>query len=369
MTSLPAHPFNAARLRQARQRRGLTKVALGRAVGLTARRIAEYENEGVAPPPATVAAVAEALGFPPTFFFRPDPPDVSADNVSFRSFSRLAAGRRDAALSAAATGVELTRWLDRRLDLPAPDVSDLAYTEPEIAAVALRSEWGLGEDPMPNAIHLLEAHGVRVLSIVEDCAQLDAFSLWSDGVPFVFLTAHKSPERARWDAAHELGHLVLHTGHRPQGRQQEQEADAFAAALLLPRLGVLGQAPRVPSLRDIVDHKIIWRVSALAYIRRLHQLGAITDWHYRSLVVEASRAGYRREEGDIERETSKLVPAALRLLAEDGIGARELASQLDVPVEELRGLLFGAVGAPMVALDGGGERTVAARAPLHLAGG
>jgi Zn-dependent peptidase ImmA (M78 family)/DNA-binding XRE family transcriptional regulator len=368
MTSSAA-PFNPLRLRQARQRRGLTKVALGRAVGLTARRIAEYENEGVAPPPATVAAVAEALGFPPTFFFRPDPPDVSADNVSFRSFSRLAAGRRDAALSAAATGVELTRWLDRRLDLPAPDVSDLAYTEPEIAAVALRSEWGLGEDPMPNAIHLLEAHGVRVLSIVEDCAQLDAFSLWSDSVPFVFLTAHKSPERARWDAAHELGHLVLHTGHRPQGRQQEQEADAFAAALLLPRLGVLGQAPRVPSLRDIVDHKIIWRVSALAYIRRLHQLGAITDWHYRSLVVEASRAGYRREEGDIERETSKLVPAALRLLAEDGIGARELASQLDVPVEELRGLLFGAVGAPMVALDGGGERTVAARAPLHLAGG
>jgi Zn-dependent peptidase ImmA (M78 family)/DNA-binding XRE family transcriptional regulator len=367
MTSLPVQPFNAARLRQARQRRGLTKVALGRAVGLTARRIAEYENEGVAPPPATVGALADALGFPPPFLLRADPPDVSADNVSFRSFSRLAAARRDAALSAAASGVELARWLDDRLHLPPPDISDLAHTEPEIAAAALRSEWGLGEDPMPNAIHLLEAHGVRVFSIVEDCAQLDAFSLWSDGVPFVFLTSHKSPERSRWDAAHELGHLVLHASHRPQGRQQEQEADAFAAALLLPRLGVLGQAPRVPSLRDIVDHKVLWRVSALAYIRRLHQLGAVTDWHYRSLVVEAARVGYRREEGDIERETSKLVPAALGLLADDGVGVGELAAELDLPVDELRGLLFGAFGA-LVPLDGGGQRTGGTRARLRLAG-
>lgn len=351
MTTSSAQPFNPSRLRQARRRRGLTKVALGHAVGLTSRRIAEYENEGVDPPPATVAALARALGYPPAFFSRDTPPDVSADNVSFRSFSRLAARRRDAALSAAATGVELARWLDERFQLPRCAIGDLAEMGPEMAAATLRSEWGLGEDPLPNSVHLLEAHGVRVFSIVEDCAALDAFSLWSDGVPFVFLTTHKSPERARWDAAHELGHLVLHAGHRPQGRRQEQEADEFAAALLLPRLGVLGQPPRLPSLPDILDHKVVWRVSALAYIRRLHQLGAITDWHYRSLVVEASQAGYRRDEGDIERETSKLVPAALRLLADDGVGLPQLADELSLPVDELRSLLF---GVPLVAIDGDG---------------
>jgi Zn-dependent peptidase ImmA (M78 family)/DNA-binding XRE family transcriptional regulator len=351
MTSSAA-PFNPLRLRQARQRRGLTKVALGRAVGLTARRIAEYENEGVRPPASTVDGLARALGFPPAFFTRDAPPDVSADNVSFRSFSRLAAGRRDAALSAAAAGVELAGWLDERLRLPACDIGDLARMEPEIAAAAVRSGWGLGEDPLPNIVHLLEAHGVRVFSIVEDCASLDAFSLWSDGTPFVFLTTRRTPERSRWDAAHELGHLVLHAGDRPQGRQQEQEADEFAAALLLPRKGVLAQAPRVPSLPDILAHKVVWRVSALAYIRRLHQLRAITDWHYRSLVVEASHAGYRRAEGDIDRETSKLLPAALRLLAEDGVDAQVLAGALDLPVDEVRGLLF---DLPLVAVAGGGR--------------
>ena len=33
---------------------------------------------------------------------------------------------------------------------------------PETAAEAIRSEWGLGERSIPNLIHLLEAHGVRV---------------------------------------------------------------------------------------------------------------------------------------------------------------------------------------------------------------
>jgi Zn-dependent peptidase ImmA (M78 family) len=353
MTTETTAAFDPARLRVARQRRALTKVALGRLVGLTARRVAEYENEGVVPPPSTIDLLAKALGYPVAFFHRADPPDVSVDNVSFRSFSRLAAGRRDAALAAAASAVELSRWFDERFELPPPalgELSELSELDPATAATVLRSEWGLGEDPLPNLIHLLEAHGVRIFSIVDDCADLDAFSLWSDGVPYVFLTVRKSPERSRWDAAHELGHLILHTGFRPQGREAEQEADEFAASLLLPERGVLAEAPRLPSLVDVRRHKSIWRVSALAYIRRLHHLGAITEWHHRSLVIEASRAGYRREEGDIERERSKLLPTILRLLADDGVGLHELAAELSLPIDELRGLLF---DLPLVGLSGG----------------
>jgi Zn-dependent peptidase ImmA (M78 family) len=352
MTASPTPGFDPSRLRIARQRRALTKVALARQVGVTARCIADYESDdqAIAPPPETVEALAVALGFPTSFFAGPPLPDVSADNVSFRSFGRLAAGRRDAALAAGALAVEVAGWFDRRFDLPRPDVSDLSGLDPATAAATLRSEWGLGEAPLPNLLHLLEAHGVRVFSLVDDCADLDAFSLWSDGVPFVFLTLHKTPERARWDAAHELGHLVLHTGFPPQGRESEHDADAFAAALLLPERGVLAEAPRLPSLVDVRHHKVIWRVSALSYIRRLHRLGVITDWHHRSLMVEAAHAGYRREEGDIDRERSKLIPAVLRFLADDGIGVHDLAAELALPVDELHGLLF---GLPLVALPGG----------------
>lgn len=94
---------------------------------------------------------------------------------------------------------------------------------------------GLGEAPIANMVHLLETKGVRVFSLVEDCHELDAFSTWLDGTPFVFLNTRKSAERSRMDAAHELGHLVLHRVGRPQGKEAEEEATRFGAAFLMPR--------------------------------------------------------------------------------------------------------------------------------------
>ena len=41
---------------------------------------------------------------------------------------------------------------------------------------------------------------------------MDAFSLIRDDRPFAFLNTDRSAERQRFDAAHELGHLLLHAG-------------------------------------------------------------------------------------------------------------------------------------------------------------
>lgn len=344
-----ASTFNPARLALARRREGLTKVELGRRVGLTARRIAAFENEGESPPKATVALLADRLEFPEEFFFRPDPPDLTHDGVSFRSFSRLSASRRDAALAAAALAVEVAQWIDRRFELPAPELPDLREVDPATAASVLRASWGLGNDPAPNMIHLLEAHGVRVYSLVDDCAELDALSFWFNGVPYVFLTHHKSPERARWDATHELGHLILHLDGPPQGRDQERDADAFASEFLLPERGFRASAPRFPTLHDVQYEKREWRVAAVAYIRRLHHLRLISDWQYRSLVIEASQAGYRRQEGDIEREGSQLIPKVLGMLRQDGVSLTDVSADLCIGVNELRGLLF----STMSVLEGG----------------
>lgn len=330
----------------------MTKVELADAVDLTARRIAQYENQGEVPPPATEVSLAQALRFPVEFFHRPAPPDLSGDAVSFRSFSRLPAGRREAALAAAAIAVEIADFIDERFQLPEVDVPDHRDTDPSTAALAVRAAWALGDAPVPNLIHLLESHGVRVYSLVDDCAALDGFSLWYEGRPFVFLTHHKSPERGRWDAAHELGHLVLHAG-RPQGRDCEKEADAFAGELLLPETGVRVSAPPFVSMRDVVDEKLDWRVSAMAYIRRLNQLGLLPERRYKSLVIEASQAGYRRAEGDIDRETSQLMPKVLGMLRAEGTAVGDIAAALGLTSSEMRGLLFSA----LEVVDGQGPST------------
>jgi Zn-dependent peptidase ImmA (M78 family) len=80
----------------------------------------------------------------------------------------------------------------------------------------------------------LEAHGVRVFLLPVDSASVDAFSVWHQETPFVFLNPMKSGERGRMDAAHKLGHLTLHGHGVPRSRQVELEADRFASAFLMP---------------------------------------------------------------------------------------------------------------------------------------
>jgi hypothetical protein len=125
----------------------------------------------------------------------------------------------------------------------------------------------------------------------------------------------------------------------------------------LPANGVGASAARFPSLRDVLDEKVTWQVSAFAYIRRLHQLDLVTDWQYRSLVIEASAAGYRRAEGDIAAESSQIWTKIKTMLHDDGIGLTEISAELAVPVVDLRGLIF----SPFALLMGSGRGGPAAR--------
>ena len=137
-----------------------------------------------------------------------DPLPVEA--VSFRKLSKTSATRRDAVLSSAVLALELFEVIDRHFKLPQPSIPTLDKLGPEQAAEIVRRDWGLGDKPITNMVHLLEAKGVRVVSLAHDYADIDAFCFFRDSVPYVFINTVKSGERQRFDAAHELAHLVLH---------------------------------------------------------------------------------------------------------------------------------------------------------------
>ena len=212
--------FCPERLKLARQRNRLTKIELGRRVDLSVRRIAAFENEDAEPPAETLADGGTA-GYPEAFFFKECIGQVVAESVSFRSFSRMAARDRDAALAAASLASELSFWLGNRFTLPPHDFPDLRDADPDFAAAALRSEWGLGVGPAPNMMRLLEAKGVRVFAVVHDCAALDALSTWVEGTPFVFLSQAKSAERSRVGLCTRVGALGL--APRPTNNPRARE--------------------------------------------------------------------------------------------------------------------------------------------------
>lgn len=356
--------FSPSRLSVARQRRGMTKVKLATAAGITSRSITAYEAGETIPTADTITALAKVLGFPRDFFFGGGIDDLPADQASFRALSAMSAGRRDAALAAGRLAFILSEWIDARFKLPEPDLPELRHDSPESAADALRSHWQRGERPIRNMVHLLEMKGVRVFSLPEESRDVDAFSLWHDGKPFIFLNTMKSGERGRFDAAHELGHLVLHRHGAPQGREAEHEADGFASAFLMPRGAVLAAAPAYIDVDRLIRLKANWDVSVAALAHRLHGVGVLSDWVYRNLCIEIAQRGYRtKEPNGIERETSQLLDKVLRSLRDDGVSRSSIAAALHLPTSEVEGLVFGLV---MSAIEGGGDGTRRSRSRDHL---
>lgn len=330
--------LNAARLELARKRRRLTAKALAEKANISHVTLSRIINHKQEPDPATVAALAAALDYPTSFLEADDPDLVGADAVSFRSLKRMTAKQRDAAIAASALAFELMEWVLGRFDLPEPDLLDLHNEqEPEAAARMLRQHWAIGEKPVKHMIRLLETKGVRVFSLAEDTKNVDAFSFWRDGEPFVFLNTFKSAERSRFDAAHELGHLVLHAHGGPGGRQAETEANRFASAFLMPSSDVRSKLPYVVGTDQIVSLKRRWGVSAVALAYRLQKMGRITEWQY----VQVSRQYRTEEPNGMDRERSAVWEMVLRELWQDGMSRAHLAEAVAIPEDELQSLLFG----------------------------
>jgi len=350
--------FNPNRLSVARKRRGLTKTELATQAKIDLRSVTAYEA-GVRPPKLkTAESLAAATNFPVEFLYGNDLDEPQPDTASFRALSKMTATQRDMALSQGTIALHLSKWLEARFELPEPGLPDLNREDsPEAAADSLRRHWGIGESPVRNMVHLLEAKGVRIFSLAINAREVDAFSLWKDATPFVFLNGNKSSEHSRYDAAHELGHLVLHRHGPPQGRDAEREADAFASAFLMPRGSVIAHAVRNPSLPALIKLKAIWIVSVAALNRRLFGVGMTSDWQYRTLCIEIAKRGFRkREPREAPRETSHILPSVFGALREEGISRAEVARTLTIPRAELEQLMFGLT---MTSIDGGRKIRVA----------
>jgi len=335
--------FNPSRLRLARKRRGLTKSKLAAKIGVEPRSVSAYENGEFRPDAENIDQLARNLGFPPEFFYGADLDEPTPDCASFRALTRMTAGQRDSALGAGAIALWLNSWIEQRFNLPQAALPDLSRErDPEAAAEELRRAWGQGELPIKNMVHLLEAKGVRVFSLAVDAVEVDAFSMWRQNTPFIFLNTTKSAEHGRFDCAHELGHLVIHRHGAPQGQDAEREANAFASAFLMPRSTVLAVAPRFVTVDQLIKLKKYWNVSVAALAYRMHTLDVISDWQYRNVVIELAQRGYRKSEPDTcPREISQVFAKVAASLREEGISKDQIAENLSVHVQDIEQLVFG----------------------------
>lgn len=362
--------INPKQITFARVRRRLTKAQLAKELGVTSRSLQNYETGASAPDLELLARIAKLLKFPQQFFFlEEDMPEIREHAVSFRKLSKMTDAMKACAFAAGAIAFKVNQWVEDRFSLPEADLPDLSDLAPEEAAATLRRLWGLGNAPIPNMVHLLESKGIRVFSLVEETREVDAFCTWYEGKPFMFLNTIKSAERSRFDAAHELGHLVRDTYTMQHGLAHapeiERQADAFASAFLMPKESVAANQPPAYTIKYLMKLKHYWGVSLAALAYRFNSLGLVSEWNYRSLCIEIAKSGYRTNEPEpMERETSQLLTKVLDILQSRKQGRREIAESLSLGVDEINALTFQLTKLSVVA--GAAELGATPRVPPKL---
>ncbi len=332
--------FQPPRLRLARRLRGITQKDLARRVEVTPAAVSQYESGVHSPTAEMVERLAVVLKCLPEFFFRPLGID---DDVPafFRSLRRAPKGEQDRARSFAIVLGEVTDLLDVDVELPpirVPDLglgADAADEEVEAAAAHVREAWAVEAGPIAHVLRLLEAHGVVVVAVHEFDARLDAFSLWVGHRPVVVLCSDKGvPKRRRFDAAHELGHLVLHNRGRAGDAVLERQAHRFASALLMPAGEIEDWLPRRPNQVEVLRRASeVWGVSMQALLYRARTLGIMSEAGFTRAMRRMSALGWRSDE-PVEagpEESPTLLGAAVDALRAGGGSMQQLAARLGVP--------------------------------------
>ncbi len=234
--------------------------------------------------------------------------------------------------------------------LPSASPSDPLgrYTDEEIELLAeeCRKTWGLGLGPISNVIGLLESKGVAICRYEVANEQIEAFSFWNGTRPFIFLASDKgSASRARFDAAHELGHLILHRwvgGEEIEDpkilRAIEKEANRFAGAFLLPRQSFPNEVFS-PRLDAFVSLKSRWKVAIQAMVYRCKDIGIFDEDQVTNLYKQISYRKWRTREpldDQIPLERPHLFSRAVELLVSSGKKlAEQIVAEIQISVEFL----------------------------------
>jgi Zn-dependent peptidase ImmA (M78 family)/transcriptional regulator with XRE-family HTH domain len=354
--------FDGARLTLARQLAGLRKSDLAELLDMSPTAVAAWESGAKRPTAVTVARLALSLGVDPGFFaMRPDDVAALSSTPHFRSLRSTTQLARDQAFAYGQLAVDIATSLEKHVECPDPDVPsfpvpmDAGHLDaagpdiggpgvggPEQAAQYVRACWGMGAGPAPHLVRLLENHGVLVVFSPPQAASVDAYSFDSRLRPVVVLNPVKHDYyRQRFDVAHELGHLVMHTDAEPGGRTVEDQANRFAAEFLMPAAEIrdgLPKAMNAAAWQSLGRCKERWGTSIQALLYRARRLGALTEVSYRNAMATLASRGWRRSEPGLVTvlEQPSMLPRALELLAAEGISEYDLRDQCRVPAELFR---------------------------------
>lgn len=342
------------RLRRAREAHGLSLRDLEASIqGLvTAQAIGKYERDEMMPGSTVLLALAKALDVSPEYLLSER--QIELAGVDFRKAPQ--AGLKEELAVQAAVLDRVERYLELEELLPgsetiwvSPDGAEFVVSrieDAEPAADALRREWLLGIDPIPNVAELLEEKGIKVIALAlpGNVSGSKAFVQrpGQPDVPVIVVNLAHNGERQRFSLAHELAHLVLRfTGMSDS--EQEKAADRFAGAFLMAKemmLRVLGEHRTSISLGELAELKKIFKVSIASLAVRCSQLSVLAKASYGRLWAQIRKNGWNEpgsaEPNQVDAESpQRMERICLRAVTEDAISESRAAELLGISVRKL----------------------------------
>ncbi len=336
---------------------------LAELASVSKQAISQYELGKNEPSKLVLNTIANILKYPISFFYKPLPANTNASSTVFFRSGRTAKVKT---LNAAREKIELfreiTNYLESYVNFPTLDFPKINYTdcgidpitnnEIEKCAWKLREHWGLGNGPIDNLMNVVQKNGIMVSKMELRLNKLDAFSVWFDNKPFIFLSSDKNTNaRIRFDIAHELGHLLMHSdcyseedfANRITREKLEDEANRFAGAFLLPK-ETFSNDVFSTSIDHFVHLKTKWKTSIASMIYRCDTLEILSSNQIKYLKDQMTAKGYwRKEPLDTEIPVEKPFAhkqAILLLLDNHIVTPNQLVEDIGCFAEELEEYCF-----------------------------
>lgn len=294
-------PANPDMLRLARQLRGFQQTEAVKLLGCNQSQLSRMENGVLDLRDDFLNKAARVYKVPASFFFQNEPVYGAPVSVHpmWRRKADVSAREMDCTIAELNVRVmHLRRFLEgvgvaNTNDLPRLDIED--YSDAEVVAGLVRAHWRVPSGPLQNLTALVEKAGVIVVHSPLGGASISGVRFSVPALPtLIVLNSDQPADRMRFTLAHELGHLIMHKFPSPS---MEQEANTFAAALLMPtndiRQYFLGKKI---DLSTLAAFKPEWKVSMGGLLMAASRVGSIDEGRSKYLWKLMSMKGYRLRE-------------------------------------------------------------------------
>ncbi|GAC41310.1 helix-turn-helix domain-containing protein [Paenibacillus popilliae] len=346
--------FVPERLIEAREVTGYTLTDLAELLDVSHQAISKYEKGKATPSFEILEKISSILSVPVNYFYKPM--EAPSDSVIyFRSKSNSTVRSKKVHANKLNRVKEIHKYTEQFIEYPSLNIPRLITRENyfptdfsliDEMAIEVRKQWGLGNGPISNVTLLLEKMGAIIARASFSNYSIDACSSWHNMErPYILLSSDKTASRSRFDIAHELAHLVLHSKIKPNEFNKrenysriEKEAHRFAGSFLLPSPSFCSEIVS-SSIEHFIALKKRWKVSIAAMSYRAKSLGILTDDQYIYMRKKMAKNNWLTKEpldDELTFEDPVLLKQAFEALVENKIIIRQdIVTEIALPREEI----------------------------------